>query len=65
MFNESIRKEIQSTNCTMILWDYCEECRENIHNITPCTLFQLNGNTPTVAAHSAQGDISNICQFIW
>ena len=49
----------------MRLWDYCAECREKIHNVTPLNLFQLNGNAPTFATRSAQGDISNICIFGW
>ena len=49
MFKESIRKDTQSTNCPMRLWDYCAERRERIHNVTPRTMFQLNGNTPHCA----------------
>ena len=58
-------KDIQSNNCPMRLWDYCAECMEKIHKVTPRNVFQLNGNTPTVATHGAQGDISNMCQFGW
>ena len=61
VFKESIIKDIQSTNYRMIVSDYCAERRKNIHNVTPRTLFQLNGNTPTVTTHGAQGDISNLC----
>ena len=63
MFKASIIKDIQSTNCTMRLWDYCVDRREKINIFTPRNLFQLNGNTHTVATHCAQGDISNIFRF--
>ena len=65
IFKKSLRKDIQSTNFPMRLWDYCVESREKIHNVTPHNMFQLNGNTPTVATHGAQRDISNICQSVW
>ena len=65
MFKESIRKDTQSTNCPMRLWDYCADRRYKIHNVTPCNLFQLNGNTLTVVTHGAKGDIFNIWKFGW
>ena len=49
----------------MVLWDYCAERRARIHNVTPRDLFQLNGNTPTMATFGVRGDISNLCQFRW
>ena len=49
----------------MKLCDYCAEHHALIHNGTTRELFQLNGNTPTVATFGEQDDISNICQFDW
>lgn len=65
LFKESIRKDLRSTNCPMVFWDYCAERRAKIHNVTPRDLFQLNGNHPTAATYGIQGDISNLCQFGW
>ena len=65
IFKEAIRKDLHRTNSPMCLWDYCAERRMRIHNVTPRDLFQLNGNTPTVATFGEQGDISNLCQFDW
>ena len=49
----------------MRICDYCAELGKKIHNVTPRNMFQLNGNTTTVATYDAQGDISNIFQFGW
>ena len=65
IFKEAIRKDLREQNCPMVLWDYCAERRARIHNVTPRDLFQLNGNTPTMATFGIQGDISNISQFRW
>lgn len=65
IFKEAIRKDLREQNCPMVFWDYCAERRARIHNVTPRDLFQLNGNTPTVATFGVQGDISNLCQFKW
>ena len=66
LLKEAIRKDLRISNSApMCLWDYCAERRVRIHNVTPRSLFQLNGNTPTVATLGVQGDISNICNFSW
>ena len=65
MFKESIRKYIHSTNFPTRLWDYSSKRREKIHNVPPPNMFQLNGNTTTVATHGAHGDITSIWQFVW
>ena len=64
-FKESTCKDLRQSDSPLVLWDYCLERRERIHNVTPKNLFQLNGNTPTVATFGVEGDISNICQFGW
>ena len=65
LFKESIRQDIRRTNCPMTLWDYCAERRARIHNVTPKSLFQLNGTNPHTATFGKQPDISNICVFDW
>ena len=64
-FKESTCKDLRQTDSPLVLWDYCIQRRERIHNVTPKNLFQLNGNTPTVATLGVEEDISNICQFGW
>ncbi len=65
ILKEAIQKDLREQNCPMVLWDYCAKRRAQIHNVTPCDLFQLNGNTPTMATFGIQGDISNTNQFWW
>lgn len=64
-FKESTCKDLRQADSPLVLWDYCVQRRERIHNVTPKNLFQLNDNTPTVAILGVEGDISNICQFGW
>jgi len=65
IFREAIRKDLRESNSPMVLWDYCAERRARIPNVTSRNLFQLNGNTPTVATFGIRGDVSNICRFGW
>ena len=48
-----------------VLWDYCTERRARIHNLTPKSLFQLEGQNSHSATLGDEGDISNLCIFGW
>ena len=65
LFKKSIRQDLNRSDCPMILWDYCDERRARIHNVTLRDLFQLNDLNPITATFGIEGDISNICQFDW
>jgi hypothetical protein len=65
LLKESIRKDLRSSNCPLVLWDFCAQRRALIHNLTPRDLFQTAGMTPNEATFGTQGDISNLCNFAW
>ena len=65
LLKESIRKDLKTSNCPMVLWDYCTQRRALIHNLTPRNLFQLEKTSPYQMQFGVQGDISNLCQFDW
>ena len=65
LLKEAIRKDLRTSNCPLVLWDYCAERRALIHNLTPRDLFQTSGKTPIEATLGTQGDISNLCNFSW
>ena len=65
LLKEAVRKDMRLSDAPMKFWDYCIERRARIHNLTPRSLLQLNGNTPQVATFGVPGDISNLCQFGW
>ena len=52
-------------NSHIVFWDYCDERRALITNMTAKNMFQLRGQTPHFATFGEEGDISNICQFGW
>ena len=39
LFKEAIRKDLNNSDCPMVLWDYCAERRALIHNLTSRNLF--------------------------
>ena len=65
LFKESIRKDLRTSDCPMVLWDFCAERRALIHNLMPSNLFQNSGQSPMTATLGVQGDISNLCVFGW
>ena len=65
MFKESVRQDTRLANSPICLWDYCAERRARIHNVTPKSLFQLQGINPITATLGLHPDISNICQYSW
>ena len=65
LFKESIRKDLRRTNAPAVLWDYCAERRARINNVTPKSLFQLQGVSAHIATLGTTPDISNLCVFDW
>ena len=65
LLKEAIRKDLRTSNCPLVLWDYCAERRALIHNLVPQKMFQNSGQTPMTATLGIQGDISNLCNFSW
>ena len=41
LLKESVRKDIRDLNCPLVLWEYCDDRRSQIHNITAWNVFQL------------------------
>ena len=56
---------MRESNSPMVLWNYAIEQRAAINNLIPRSLFQNNGPTPHAVTFGSQGDISNLCNFIW
>ena len=65
LIKEAIRRDLRTTNCPLVLWDFCAERRALINNLLPSKLFQTCGQTPIAATFGTQGDISNLCTFAW
>ena len=62
---KAIRKDLQRSDCPLVLWDYCAQRRALIHNLTPRDLFQTEKQSPFQYQFGVQGDISNLCSFDW
>ena len=65
MFEEKIRKDTREANSPLVFWGYCADQRAAITNMAEKNLFQLQGHNDHMATFGNQGDISNICQFVW
>ena len=39
LFKEDVRRDLGMTNAPLVLWDYCMECRDQIHNAFPHPVF--------------------------
>ena len=63
LFKGDVRKDMLDENSPMVFWDYCDERRALIKNVTAKDLSQLRGQTPHFSIFGEEGDISNICQF--
>jgi hypothetical protein len=55
----------KESNCPLLFWDYCVERRARINNLTAKDTFKLHGRNAHTAMTSEEGDISNLCQYIW
>ena len=63
LFKNGVRNTMKTTNCPLVLWDYCAEHQAKVNNVTAKDLFQLQGQTPHFTVTGEEGDISNLCQF--
>ena len=61
----AVRKDMRSSNCPFVFWDYCMQRRARINNLTPKNSFTLSGQVPATTVSGEQGDISNLCVFGW
>ena len=62
---ESVRRDLHMTDAPMILWNYCMERQDWIHNAISRPIFQNQGMILHEATFGKQGNISNICNFGW
>jgi hypothetical protein len=53
------------TLCPIVFWDYCVEHRARINNLTAKGNFKLHSSDAYTLLTSAEGDISNLCQYGW
>ena len=60
IFKESLRKDMLDENSLLVFWDYCDERRALIKNMTENYMFQLRVQTPHYATFGEEVDISNI-----
>ena len=60
LIKESIRKDMEESDCPLVLWDYSAKRRARINNLTARNLFQLHGSNAHTALTQEEGDISNI-----
>ena len=65
LFKGAVRKDMLQENPLLVFWEYCDERRAAITNMTAKDLFQLQGQTPHFATFGEEGNISKICQFGW
>ena len=65
LFKEAVFRDLFMTNLPMVLWDYCMERRDQIHNTVPHPLFQNLEMTPHESTFGKHVDISNMCNFGW
>ena len=65
LIKESIRKDMKSSNCPLVFWNYCSKRRARINNLTAKNLFQLECQTLHFTVTWKEGDIPNLCQFDW
>lgn len=65
LMKAAVRKDMRSSNCPFVFWDYCMQRRARINNLTPKDSFALSGQVPATTVSGEQGDISNMCVFGW
>jgi hypothetical protein len=65
LIKEAVRKDMKTSNCPIAFWDYCNERRARINNLTARMLFQLHGTNAYTALTNEEGDISNLWQYDW
>jgi hypothetical protein len=65
LIKEAFRKDMKSSNCPLVFWDYCVERCARINNLTAKDTFNLHGSNPHTALTGDRGDISSLCQYDW
>ena len=65
ILKEAVRKDMKDSNCPLASWDYCIERRARVHNMTSKDTFKLRGTNPHTDLTGDEGDISNLCQYLW
>ena len=65
VIKEAVRKDMHESNSPRWFWDYCVERRVGINNLTAKNVFRLHGSTPHTLTTGDEGDISNLCQYVW
>jgi hypothetical protein len=65
LIKEVTQKDMKESNCPLVFWDYCVERPARINNLTAKDTFKLHGTNAHTAMTNEEGDISNLCQYIW
>ena len=65
LLKESVWKDMKDSNIPLVFWNYCAERRALINNLTARNWFQLKGRNAHFSITREDGDISNLCQFVW
>ena len=46
LMKAAVRRDMRSSNCPFVFWDYCMQCRAQINNLTAKNAFTLHGQIP-------------------
>ena len=65
LMKAAVCKDMQSSNCPFVFWDYCMQRHAQINNLTAKSSFQLHVQVPETTVTGEQGHISNLCTFDW
>ena len=65
LLKEEVWKDLNISNSPLVIWDYCSERRDSIHNLLPRDLFQKRECIPYEYQFGTHCDISNLCNFSW
>ena len=65
LIKEAVRKDMCKSNSPLCCWAYSVERRARINNLTAKNAFRLRGSTPHTLTTGDEGDISNLCQYVW
>jgi hypothetical protein len=49
----------------MVFWDSCLERRARFHNLTAKSNFKLHGTNSHTVTTGEEGDVYNLCRFVW
>ena len=65
MIKDATKKDLVTSNCPMLFWDYCIERRAKIINAVARDNSHLQGQVPEMKMTGQACDISHICEFEW